>query len=203
MLHIGTLEARNEFTPFAAGQDPFRPKEESSLRLSMNGQWDFAPFESPEDAPEEWWLAEPVRKMPVPGNWEMNGYGKPVYVNIRYPIPYDPPYVPQKNHTGVYRRSFSAHLEPGVRWLLNFEGVDSCLRIKIMCPEKKWVKSWSRDKMKTRSPLRNNGLRVLRQSFSANSIVATPHCGDRSFLFPAIVATALTSHFVLVNRGLL
>ena len=51
ILHIGTLEARNEFTPFAAGQDPFRPKEESSLRMSMNGQWDFAPFESPEDAP--------------------------------------------------------------------------------------------------------------------------------------------------------
>ena len=50
ILHIGTLEARNEFTPFAAGQDPFRPKEESSLRLSMNGQWDFAPFESPERA---------------------------------------------------------------------------------------------------------------------------------------------------------
>ena len=131
ILHIGTLEARNEFTPFAAGQDPFRPKEESSLRMSMNGQWDFAPFESPEDAPEEWWLAEPVRKMPVPGNWEMNGYGKPVYVNIRYPIPYDPPYVPQKNPTGVYRRSFSVHLQPGVRWLLNFEGVDSCFYVCI------------------------------------------------------------------------
>ena len=83
ILHIGTLEARNEFTPFAAGQDPFRPKEESSLRMSMNGQWDFAPFESPEDAPEEWWLAEPARKMPVPGNWEMNGYGSPQYTNVR------------------------------------------------------------------------------------------------------------------------
>ena len=131
ILHMGTLEARNEFTPFAAGEDPFRPKEESSLRVSLNGLWDFAPFEAPEETPEEWWLAEPARKMPVPGNWEMNGYGKPVYVNIRYPIPYDPPYVPRKNPAGVYRRSFIASLQPGVRWLLNFEGVDSCFYVCV------------------------------------------------------------------------
>ena len=131
ILHIGTLESRNEFTPFAPGQDPFAPKGESSLRVSLNGLWDFAPFEAPEEAPEEWWTARPERKMPVPGNWEMNGYGKPVYVNIRYPIPYDPPYVPRKNPTGVYRRVFPAHPEPGVRWLLNFEGVDSCFYVRI------------------------------------------------------------------------
>ena len=107
ILHIGTLESRNEFTPFAPGQDPFAPKEQSALRVSLNGLWDFTPFEAPEEAPEEWWMAEPERKMPVPGNWEMNGYGKPVYVNIRYPIPYDPPYVPRKNPVGVYRRTFT------------------------------------------------------------------------------------------------
>ena len=131
ILHIGTLENRNEFTPFAPDQDPFAPKEESSLRVSLNGLWDFAAFEAPEEAPEEWWLAKPERKMPVPGNWEMNGYGKPVYVNIRYPIPYDPPYVPRKNPVGVYRRTFTARPQPGVRWLLNFEGVDSCFYVCV------------------------------------------------------------------------
>ena len=74
VLHLGTLEPRNEFTPFAPGQDPFGPKESSSLRVSLNGAWDFTPFEAPEEAPEQWWLAEPARKMPVPGNWEMTGY---------------------------------------------------------------------------------------------------------------------------------
>ena len=59
ILHIGTLESRNEFTPFAPGQDPFAPKGESSLRVSLNGLWDFAPFEAPEEAPEEWWTARP------------------------------------------------------------------------------------------------------------------------------------------------
>ena len=128
---IGALEARNEFTPFAPGQYPFGEKAESALRHSLNGLWDFAPFDAPEEAPEAWWTAEPVRTMPVPGNWEMNGYGQPAYVNIRYPIPYDPPYVPQKNPTGIYRRTFPARLRPGIRWLLNFEGVDSCFYVCV------------------------------------------------------------------------
>lgn len=131
ILHIGTEEPRNEYTPFACGQDPFGPKEGSGLRVSLNGIWGFAAFESPEAAPEDWWAATPDRKMPVPGNWELNGYGSPVYVNIRYPIPYDPPFVPRKNPTGIYRRSFSAVLRPGVRWMLNFEGVDSCFYVCV------------------------------------------------------------------------
>lgn len=131
ILHIGAEEPGNEFTPFAPGQDPFDRKENSALRVSLNGEWDFAGYEAPEEAPEDWWTAEPERKMPVPGNWEMNGYGKPVYVNIRYPIPYDPPYVPKKNPTGIYRRNFTADLQPGIRWLLNFDGVDSCFYVRI------------------------------------------------------------------------
>ncbi len=131
ILHLGTLKKRNEFTPFAPDQDPFSPKEESRLRVSLNGSWDFAFFPSPEDAPEAWWQAKTTGKMPVPGNWEMNGCGKPVYLNIRYPIPYDPPYVPRENPTGIYRRSFSARLKPGVRWLLNLEGVDSCFYVRV------------------------------------------------------------------------
>ena len=131
ILHIGTEEPRNEYTPFACGQNPFAPKEQSGLRISLNGMWDFAAFESPEAAPEDWWTAAPDRKMPVPGNWEMNGYGSPVYVNIRYPIPYDPPFVPRKNPTGIYRKSFSAVLQPGIRWMLNFEGVDSCFYVCV------------------------------------------------------------------------
>ena len=129
--HVGTLAPRNEFTPFAPGQDPFSAKEQSELRVALNGEWDFAAFDAPEEAPEAWWEAPPTRKMPVPGNWEMNGFGKPVYLNVRYPIPYDPPYVPQKNPTGIYRRSFTARLRPGERWLLNFEGVDSCFYVAV------------------------------------------------------------------------
>ena len=129
--HVGTLPPRNAFTPFAPEQDPFGTEENSALRMSLNGDWGFAAYDAPEDAPETWWEAESTRTMPVPGNWEMNGCGKPVYVNIRYPIPYDPPYVPRKNPTGIYRRVFTARLREGIRWRLCFEGVDSCFYVRI------------------------------------------------------------------------
>jgi len=69
--------------------------------------------------------------MPVPGIWELNGYGDPMYTNIRYPWEnqYDnnPPYVPVKdNHVGSYRRDFEVPVGwGGDRVFLKFDGVDS------------------------------------------------------------------------------
>jgi len=131
MLHVGVESRRNEYTPFAPGQDPFALKDESSRRILLNGVWDFDGYASLEDLPENWLAIRPRGSMPVPGNWELNGFGKPVYVNVRYPIPYDPPYVPVANPAGVYRRTFQADLSSGMRWLLNFEGVDSCFYVYI------------------------------------------------------------------------
>ncbi len=131
MLHVATLPQRNEYTPFAPGQDPFAPKDTSARRILLNGMWAFDGYASLEDLPENWLSIQPTDTMPVPGNWELNGFGKPVYVNIRYPIPYDPPYVPVANPAGVYRRTFEADLSSGMRWLLNFEGVDSCFYVYI------------------------------------------------------------------------
>ncbi len=68
--------------------------------------------------------------MPVPGNWELNGFGRPVYTNVRCPIPYDPPFVPTENPVGVYRRKFEFDRSKG-RCHLNFEGVDSCFYVYI------------------------------------------------------------------------
>lgn len=129
--HVGTVPMRNEYTPFPPQTDPFARKECSPRRISLNGEWKFSGYESPERAPENWWSAETERCMPVPGNWELNGFGKPGYVNIKYPFPYDPPFVPHLNPTGIYRRTFEASLRPGWRWMLNLEGVDSCCYIRI------------------------------------------------------------------------
>ena len=131
ILHVGTMPLRNEFTPFAPDENPFAEKDESSRRISLNGTWDFATFDAPESTPADWWNAMPTRTMPVPGNWELNDYGKPMYVNIRYPIPYDPPYVPQQNPTGIYRRKFAVPQLGDMHWLLNFEGVDSCFYVCV------------------------------------------------------------------------
>ncbi len=131
MLHVGTAARRNEYTPFPADSDPFVRKETSSRRVSLNGNWEFTGYESLEDLPEDFLTMPHARTMPVPGNWEMNGFGKPMYVNIRYPIPYDPPYVPVDNPAGVYRRCFDCDLTAGMRWMLNFEGVDSCFYVYV------------------------------------------------------------------------
>ena len=131
LQRVGALPPRNEYTPFQPHSDPFGRKESSSLRVSLNGEWLFEGFDSPEDVPDNWWEIPLSGHMPVPGNWELNGFGKPVYLNIRYPIPYDPPYVPCMNPTGVYRRRFTAHLLPGKRWILNLEGVDSCFYVVV------------------------------------------------------------------------
>lgn len=131
VLHVGMQPYRNEYTPFAPGENAFQDKNTSSRRVMLNGVWAFDGYASLEDLPENWLTMPLNRTMPVPGNWEMNGFGKPVYVNIRYPIPYDPPYVPVENPAGVYRHTFQADLTSGMRWMLNFEGVDSCFYVYI------------------------------------------------------------------------
>lgn len=130
-LHVGTLSQRNEYTPFPAEGDPFGCKHASPRRMSLNGTWAFTGYTSLEDLPEDFLTMSHARTMPVPGNWELNGCGKPMYTNIRYPIPYDPPYVPVDNPAGVYRRTFDCHLAEGLRWHLNFEGVDSCFYVYV------------------------------------------------------------------------
>ena len=62
----------------------------------------------------------------MPSNWQNHGFDHHHYTNINYPFPFDPPFVPHQNPCGLYHRTFQ--FEPnGKRYLLNFEGVDSCL----------------------------------------------------------------------------
>ena len=46
-------------------------------------------------------------ELPVPSHWQLHGHGAPAYTNVAYPFPIDPPYVPDENPTGEYRRSFT------------------------------------------------------------------------------------------------
>lgn len=64
----------------------------------------------------------------VPGNWETQGFGRPVYTNFQYPFDVNPPFVPKDNPTGCYWTRFEAGSLPGGResyLSLVFEGVDS------------------------------------------------------------------------------
>lgn len=89
----------------------FAPKEQQ--RVSLHGQWNFNYVTSPDQAPANFFAVgyddSNWGKMTVPGMWELNGYGDPMYVNIGYPWrshyknnPCTPP--TEENHTGSYRK---------------------------------------------------------------------------------------------------
>jgi len=105
----------------------------------LNGNWKFHYATSPARAPkgfaQESFAVDNWDSIPVPSNWQMQGYGIPVYSNCPYPFPIDPPRVPQDNPVGCYRRSFTLPASwDGKQVFLVFEGVDSAFYV--------WVNGW-------------------------------------------------------------
>ena len=129
-LHIGTLPDHAYFIPFAKGQDPFAEREHSQRFELLNGEWDFTYYDSIIDMPDDFIAAAAGGKLPVPSNWQLHGYDKAQYTNVCYPIPFDPPYVPDDIPVGVYSRGF-VHKPDGLRKILCFEGVDSCFYLYV------------------------------------------------------------------------
>lgn len=111
-------------------------REHSDRFQLLNGIWDFRYYDSIYDLKEEFYREDfkpadfEFQTIPVPGVWQMHGYDKHHYTNVRYPIPLDPPYVPCENPCGAYVRRFEWHAgEHTPRAFLNFEGVDSCFYV--------------------------------------------------------------------------
>jgi beta-galactosidase len=109
----------------------------SSSRLLLDGEWRFSFFAAPERVPEGWLAQDLADACPitVPGNWQLDAAypasrpltDSPIYTNIKYPFPCDPPRVPAANPTGCYSREFELPAD----WLASgqtriiFDGVDS------------------------------------------------------------------------------
>ena len=111
---------------------------ESPWKISLNGKWKFKLVKNPYSAPKEFYEIDfddsDWDEISVPSNWQMEGYDKPIYVNVRYPFPANPPYVPEDdNPTGLYRRWFNINLKElkGKQAFLVFEGVDSAFYLWI------------------------------------------------------------------------
>lgn len=130
-LHINTEPNRNYFIPFSKNADPFKDKEESDRFLLLNGTWNFRYYKSTLDLEDNFLDKDYFDTIVVPSNWQLHGYDKPMYLNIRYPIPYNPPYVLDENPVGLYHRKFIVNLTDGFEHFLNFEGVDSCFYLYI------------------------------------------------------------------------
>lgn len=136
-LHVGTLPPRAYFIPYASSEGAKADDRAASPYFkTLCGTWNFRWYPSVHALPD--FLTEAVEydKLPVPMNWQNKlgrGYDTPGYTNVDYPIPFDPPYVPDENPCGLYQRTFT--LPEGILGKkdvhLNFEGVDSCFYLYV------------------------------------------------------------------------
>lgn len=93
----------------------------------LNGKWDFAYFDDEPDEPCDIKYRDIID---VPSCWQLKGYGNPNYSNINFPFPCDPPYVPDENPCGIYKREFVLEKKWGEVYFV-FEGVSSCAFLYI------------------------------------------------------------------------
>ena len=128
-LHVNTLPPHAYFIPYQDTQSAMRGEREASQRMTLlNGTWDFAYYPSFAEMPKA-----PIcpDRIAVPSVWQMQGYDRHQYTNVKYPFPYDPPFVPADNPVGVYRRKLALRKGKSSRYQLHFEGVDSCLYLYV------------------------------------------------------------------------
>lgn len=102
----------------------------------LNGIWKFYWAEGVQNIPDKFYEnnydAETWSDMTVPGHWQLHGYGKPIYTNIRYPFSPNPPFVPENNQLGCYKKKFIFPRDwAGRQTFLVFEGVDSAFYLWI------------------------------------------------------------------------
>ena len=113
VLQINREPARAYFIPYG--------KTQGDRMLSLNGDWRFRWTKTPDERIRDFYRVDyddsQWATLPVPANWEVNGYGTPIYVSAGYPFKIDPPYVTrepkkdwttyeERNPTGQYRRTF-------------------------------------------------------------------------------------------------
>ena len=137
MLHDNAMPTRAYYIPASIRKDDLVENRESSDRFQLlNGEWNFKYYKSIYDVKDAFYLngydTSEFDKATVPGVWQMAGYDMHQYTNIRYPFPFDPPYVPQDIPCGAYVHTFTYHREEkATSAFLNFEGVDSCFYVWI------------------------------------------------------------------------
>lgn len=138
LTHRNREPGHTTLMPFPSADEARRKDRlESPWCLMLNGSWKFkylptgideapAGFESMDHSDAKW------DSLPVPACWQLHGYDIPQYTNVNYPIPLNPPYVPNENPVGLYRRTFNLPASwDGMRLFLHFAGVDSMFNVWV------------------------------------------------------------------------
>jgi beta-galactosidase len=106
------VEGHTPSVPYLSLNGALNDVQKEAQALSLNGQWKFAYFDKPEDAPldfhREGFNDRGWSQVKVPGNWEMQGFGDPMFRNISLSFRANPPFIPREyNPTGLYRHTFT------------------------------------------------------------------------------------------------
>lgn len=134
---INRMPARAHFLTFPSKEKALLNNNRYTHAFkNLNGIWKFMFLDAPEYSPEGFFNSDfDVTKMDditVPGNWQLQGYGKMHYSDLWYNFPINPPYVPTENPTGIYKRTF--FVEESYRdkkIIIRFCGVDSAYHLWI------------------------------------------------------------------------
>lgn len=132
---VNRAPMRTSHFVYAPGDDLLAGKEQSVNFMTLNGPWKFNWVENADQRPTDFFRTDFNDRgwatMPVPGLWELNGYGDPQYVNVGYPwrnnFRNNPPEVPVKgNHVGSYRRTVKVPADwKGKKIMAHFGSVTS------------------------------------------------------------------------------
>jgi beta-galactosidase len=131
ITQINTVSAHSPLNGYKTLADA-RQKQNPQRQL-LNGQWEFKLFDKPE-AVDESFIDELIndswQKIPVPSNWQLQGFDKPIYCNVKYPFAVNPPFVPSDNPTGCYRTEVEVTQEQLTqRNHIIFDGVNSAFHL--------------------------------------------------------------------------
>ena len=112
VFEVNQAEGHTPLVPYSSVDDALKNNRSGAASvLSLNGTWKFHFADTPEGTPENFFKDNFDDKkwdtIHVPSNWEMQGFGDPLFRNVSTPFPPDPPYVPREyNPTGSYRKTF-------------------------------------------------------------------------------------------------
>lgn len=135
VLHENTMPNRCYYIPASKIMHTLVHNRKESDRFQLlNDQWNFRYYSSIYELQEKFYekdfIGEEYELVTVPGMWQNYGFDKHQYTNIKYPFPFDPPYVPHDNPCGTYTYDFEyKKCKDAPKAYLNFEGVDSCFYV--------------------------------------------------------------------------
>ncbi len=138
ICEINKLQPHANFIPFASEEEAkTNDKWNSSFVYSLNGEWQFHLSNNPSERPF-WFFKDDFDtrkwdKIQVPGNWQLQGFDYPIYVNSGYPFKKNPPLVTDKyNPAGSYKRTFELPADwQGKQVIVHFGAVSSTLNVWV------------------------------------------------------------------------